>query len=288
MTFYTSLLRNAPHFLHSFMFALIVLLYARPALSTGPTQIYIDQISEYSSLPRCAQDQLSTIVRAQSSGCGDNMALTSFSCFCIQSSVHMASIISSAVQTTCSMSSYSPRPTSLPTNSLMPEVASALDVFHSYCEKSTEVPDLVPTQTYRPTITLPPSTATVTATAASAPGNQGKDNTRLIVAILVPILVLLVASIAGLFLYIRRRTRVKSAPPLSEKHMHEDGPPQYRAFAGSPREMPSEHTVELAGDGRERQEMQGSGEIVNFAHELESRTPVELPSGEVLKKKERR
>jgi hypothetical protein len=50
------------------------------------TSIYINEIPGYSQLPSCAEDRLSAIVRAQSSGCGDDQQLTSFSCFCIDQS----------------------------------------------------------------------------------------------------------------------------------------------------------------------------------------------------------
>jgi hypothetical protein len=50
------------------------------------TSIYINQVAGYSQLPSCAEDRVSAIVRAQSSGCGDQQALTSFGCFCIDQS----------------------------------------------------------------------------------------------------------------------------------------------------------------------------------------------------------
>jgi hypothetical protein len=54
--------------------------------AAGKTSIYIDQIPGYSALAPCAENRVSAIVRAQSSGCGDNQALTSFSCFCLDQS----------------------------------------------------------------------------------------------------------------------------------------------------------------------------------------------------------
>jgi hypothetical protein len=50
------------------------------------TSIYIDEIPGYSKLAPCAEERISAIVRAQASGCGDDMQLTSFSCFCIDHS----------------------------------------------------------------------------------------------------------------------------------------------------------------------------------------------------------
>jgi len=56
------------------------------AIAAIKTSIYIDQVPGYSALAPCAEDRVSAIVRAQASGCGDNMQLTSFSCFCIDQS----------------------------------------------------------------------------------------------------------------------------------------------------------------------------------------------------------
>lgn len=61
--------------------------------AAGKTSIYIDQIPLYSKLPECAEGRLSAIVRAQYSGCGDDMSLTSFSCFCIDSSSYVNSVL---------------------------------------------------------------------------------------------------------------------------------------------------------------------------------------------------
>ena len=54
--------------------------------AAGKTSIYIDQIPGYSALAPCAENRVSAIVRAQASGCGDDQALTSFSCFCLDQS----------------------------------------------------------------------------------------------------------------------------------------------------------------------------------------------------------
>ena len=131
------------------------------------TRIYIDEAPLYTSLPSCAQGRLSAIVRAQVSGCGDAMQLTSFSCFCIDSSSAFVSIISTDIMASCTSASISeiesvrtttmtvlgsgarrvrPRATAAtvtasptPTGGAKQDVASALEVFGSYCARSTEL-----------------------------------------------------------------------------------------------------------------------------------------------------
>lgn len=100
------------------------------------TSIYIDQIAAYSALAPCAENRVSAIVRAQASGCGDDQQLTSFSCFCIEQSSHISSIISTAVQDYCAA-----KATTLTASATapLPEVTSAIEVFNSYCARSTEL-----------------------------------------------------------------------------------------------------------------------------------------------------
>jgi hypothetical protein len=67
--------------------ALPTILLGSASVQAAPqTSIFIDQIPLYDALPACAEERVSAIIRAQSSGCGDNMQLTSFSCFCVDSS----------------------------------------------------------------------------------------------------------------------------------------------------------------------------------------------------------
>ena len=77
---------------------LLVLSLIAPSAQGGKTSIYIDKVPAYSSLEQCAQSRVSAIVRAQASGCGDDMALTSFSCFCIDSSRYVAMTVRSSTQ----------------------------------------------------------------------------------------------------------------------------------------------------------------------------------------------
>jgi hypothetical protein len=74
------------------LYLYLTILTAGVVQAVPKTSIFIDQIPLYSSLPSCAEDQLSTIVRAQYSGCGDDMQLTSFSCFCLDSSAYVWSV----------------------------------------------------------------------------------------------------------------------------------------------------------------------------------------------------
>jgi hypothetical protein len=72
------------------------------ANAEGETSIWINEIPLYSSLAPCASDRISAIIRAQKSGCNDDSAHTSFACFCIDSSSQFSSIISTAVAQQCS------------------------------------------------------------------------------------------------------------------------------------------------------------------------------------------
>ena len=101
-------------------FSLALLFFLSLALAQ-PTSIFVNQVSEYAALPSCAEHPLSTIVRDMSLGCGDHNALTSYDCFCTSSSSHFSSLISRSVSQQCAKTSPA-------------AVASALDVFHSYCE----------------------------------------------------------------------------------------------------------------------------------------------------------
>lgn len=93
------------------------------AISTSvvPTKNYINTISGYDDLSTCAENVLSTIVQAQSSGCGDDGALTSYTCFCTDSSSRFSSDITSAVSVTCDSAIASE------------QASSAIQVFDAYC-----------------------------------------------------------------------------------------------------------------------------------------------------------
>ena len=94
--------------------------------SAVPTSNFIDTISGYSQLSTCAEGALSTIVRGQFSGCGDDGQLTSYTCFCTDSSSVISSVISTAVMTSCGSASASD------------QASSALSVFSGYCALGVE------------------------------------------------------------------------------------------------------------------------------------------------------
>lgn len=85
------------------------------------TTYFIDTVAGYDDLSTCAEQVVSTIVRAQSSGCGDGGALTSYTCFCTDSSSLMSYEITSAISFSCSSSIWSA------------QALSAISVFDAYC-----------------------------------------------------------------------------------------------------------------------------------------------------------
>ena len=97
-----------------------------PSSSVVPTSNFIDTVSGYKQLSTCAEGALSTIVRAQSSGCGDGGRLTSYTCFCTASSSRISSVISTAIMTSCGSDSASA------------QASSALSVFGAYCALGVE------------------------------------------------------------------------------------------------------------------------------------------------------
>lgn len=111
-------------------------LMARVAESASArvTSVFIDTVSGYDELSTCAEEVLSTIVRAQYSGCGDKGAVTSYTCFCTDSSSEMSSMITSAVTRSCDSSIASA------------QASSAIGVFDAYCQIGVPS-DLVPTTT---------------------------------------------------------------------------------------------------------------------------------------------
>lgn len=92
------------------------------AASIVQTNNYIDTIAGYHDLSSCAELVLSTVVRGEYSGCADTYALTSYTCFCTDSSSYMGSVISSDVMSRC------------PASAASVQASSALGVFAAYCE----------------------------------------------------------------------------------------------------------------------------------------------------------
>lgn len=100
---------------------LLPFLLAQVALAAGQTKIFINTLSEYSSLADCAEPHVSTIVRDMVNGCGDGQKTTSYACFCYTSSSYYSSFIGAKVQKACA------------TNSPSVQRASAVELFDSYC-----------------------------------------------------------------------------------------------------------------------------------------------------------
>ncbi|POS75061.1 hypothetical protein DHEL01_v206542 [Diaporthe helianthi] len=111
------------------MLRLVLLLVAAPLLARAQdaaatakvTSIFIDTVSGYDELSTCAEEVLSTIVRGQYSGCGDKGAVTSYTCFCTDSSSLMSNLITRAISNRCESSIVSE------------QASSAIDVFDAYC-----------------------------------------------------------------------------------------------------------------------------------------------------------
>ena len=90
------------------------------------TKNYIDTISGYNELSECAVSVLSTVVRDENSGCQDTYALTSYTCFCTDSSSFFSNVISRDIVSGCDSSVAAP------------QVTSALSVFDAYCALGVE------------------------------------------------------------------------------------------------------------------------------------------------------
>lgn len=100
---------------------------AESSSSAAPkTKNYIDTISGYNELSECAVSVLSTVVRDENSGCQDTYALTSYTCFCTDSSSFISNVISRDVVSGCDSSVAAP------------QVTSALSVFDAYCALGVE------------------------------------------------------------------------------------------------------------------------------------------------------
>ncbi|KAF2740778.1 hypothetical protein EJ04DRAFT_165053 [Polyplosphaeria fusca] len=246
--------------------SLCLILYSQSVDAVIKTSIYIDQVVLYNALPPCAQDPLSAIVRAQFSGCGDAMQLTSFSCFCLESSSLFNSVISTAVQTSCWMDQ---RTTATATPTTFPQVADALEVFHSYCERSTELPWYADnsTKTDNPTIiiTPPPQVITVGAQSTStspAPVSSSSSHKTNIAAIVVPVVLVPILAGAAIFFFLRRRRSLKRSELEAWDTRPGNDYKQRSELGRSPQ-------FELQGDLRERQEMQG-GVSEKYAYELQT------------------
>ncbi|KAG6355757.1 hypothetical protein INS49_003723 [Diaporthe citri] len=134
------------------------------------TKNYIDTISGYNELSACAVNVLSTVVRDENSGCQDTYALTSYSCFCTDSSSFFSNVISRDVVSGCNSSIASPQAT------------SALSVFDAYCALGVAA-GLVTTQisptdagSASPAASAPTTSPTQTSGSASTSPPQGQSS----------------------------------------------------------------------------------------------------------------
>lgn len=95
-------------------------------ISVTQTKNFIDTVLGYKELSSCAESVLSTIVRDEHRGCQDTYAITSYSCFCTDSSSFMSGAISNGVVASC------------PASIRADQASSALGVFASYCALGVE------------------------------------------------------------------------------------------------------------------------------------------------------
>ncbi|KAJ4986362.1 hypothetical protein SVAN01_08179 [Stagonosporopsis vannaccii] len=239
------------------------------------TSIYIDQVPGYSALAPCAEDRVSAIVRAQASGCGDNQQLTSFSCFCIDQSSLISSVISTAVQERCSAQASNVLAT---LTSPLPEVTAALAVFNSYCARSTELAWYQANSTAgagSPITAAPSSTfATSTSSTSSSPIPQPAPSSKTVpvAAIAAPVVigVLAIAGVVGLLLFLRRRKAAKAAAVTAE--VKPENP-------YTPATYPSRGELEHGGVHEVQSPVQEMvGDTVKYRYELDNR-PAELEGG---------
>lgn len=107
--------------------SIILLTVVFTSTSASQTKIWIHTVPGHSNLLTCAVYPLSTIVRDMERGCGDGKWLTSYTCFCTESSSHMSTIIASDVLSQCGNQTGA---TSFASN----QATSANPVFHAYCE----------------------------------------------------------------------------------------------------------------------------------------------------------
>ncbi|CAG8983961.1 hypothetical protein HYALB_00008822 [Hymenoscyphus albidus] len=112
----------------------IIFAFVAVAQVASKTSIYINQLPIYSSLAPCAENRLSVVVRDMSSGCGDGNQLTSFTCFCFDSSTGTVKATTTTTNGRDSGSTAAEASRTTPA----PEV-EAINVFNSYCERSTEL-----------------------------------------------------------------------------------------------------------------------------------------------------
>ncbi|KAI1410002.1 hypothetical protein F5Y13DRAFT_202630 [Hypoxylon sp. FL1857] len=139
------------------------LVFITLAVFAAGQRIFIDKVSDYASLPHCAEVPLSFIVRDMASGCGDGGKTTSYSCFCTDGSSKMNGVISTAVASRCSTGP-------------MTAASQAVDVFASYCGLGNSSHQSSGNGTSPVTVN---ATATLTHTATPTPSRSMPVETAL-------------------------------------------------------------------------------------------------------------
>ncbi|KAH7127226.1 hypothetical protein B0J11DRAFT_505929 [Dendryphion nanum] len=204
---------------------------APQAFADGPTKIFINQVPEYSSMSKCAEPKVSTIVRNMVFGCGDGQLTTSFACFCYENYTKYATMIGSQVAAACTQdvsqsslaievfSKYCDLGEATPTSgSLRASTTNATSASPSGSIASTTAPSTASSPTLiSPTSTISSSSSSITpsptlapsasSTASPAPTEPVQSNNSTAVtaaAITVPISVVAIAGL-GMFFWLRRR-----------------------------------------------------------------------------------
>ncbi|KAB2579211.1 Glycosyl transferase [Lasiodiplodia theobromae] len=248
------------------------LLAASPARAASssitPTKNYIDTISGYIELSTCAEGVLSTVVRAQQSGCGDNQALTSYTCFCTDSSSYFRRMISTEVTNSCGSAGTE-------------QASSAVEIFDGYCALgvehglSTTSSAQSATGTASPaagaastlvTSTTSGSAASATAASASSSNSDSSDNTRttaIAAGVAVPVGVIGLALVG--YLFYRKHVSTK----MQQQQLPVASPPAELSVPSEknypPQELSPQSVQELPYQTREFHELDG-----NARHEAES------------------
>ncbi|KAF2443105.1 hypothetical protein P171DRAFT_487059 [Karstenula rhodostoma CBS 690.94] len=242
-----------------------VWLLAASAAASGPTKIYIDSVPEYDLLQSCAEHEVSMAY-----GCGDGSQLTSYACFCYQSSAYYSRMISTRVNSACSK--------------IRGQDSSAVEVFSKYCQladiekvtttgeaalgietsntsqdttdsaSSEPTPSSSSTQsTSQPSPASTPARTTPTPTSTPSsqtsdppsPSPEKKDNTAAIAAgVTVPI-VLIALGLVGFLLHHHRRKRNPHA--AGELPAHPENQATEVSGAAMTHEKESYRHIELEG-----------------------------------------
>lgn len=256
------------------------LLAASPARAASssivPTKNYIDTISGYIELSTCAEGVLSTVVRAQQSGCGDNQALTSYTCFCTDSSSYFKRMISTEVTNSCGSAGSE-------------QASSAVEIFDGYCALGVEhglsttssaqsatgtaspaagatTAAAAATQTGTAstliTSTTSASAGSATATSASSASSDNTRTTAIAAGVAVPVGVIGLALVGYLFYRKHVSTRVQQQLPVASMPAELSVPSEKHH---PPQELSPQSVQELPYQAREFHELDG-----NVRHEAES------------------